>query len=711
MRSPASRKVSAPADPEIGRPRLRVEDDRLLTGRGSFVDDHAPPGCLHLVFFRSPRGRARIVSLGVETARRAPGVAGVITAADIGEMPAVPVNLGILQVSVPQRPWLARDDVRYAGEPIAAVVAHSLAAARDAAELIEVDLADAPATGDAAAFQQQWRAGDPARAFAAADEIVRLRIEQPRVAASPLEGRAALAEWQAAGGQLTFWTSSQSPHRARADIAQLLGIEPSRVRAIAPDVGGAFGSKASIYPEEVVVAWAARALARPVKWAATRGEDLLSATHGRGGILEGELALKRDGTLLGLRAAVHFPLGAWLPYSAVVPAWNAARILPGPYRIENVELSARGTPTDTAPMGIYRGAGRPEAAMLLERLIDEGARALGMDAADLRRRNLLPAEALPRATAIGETLDSGDYPRLLSLALRAADYPRLCAERERRRARGEIYGIGIGFYLEPCGRGAESATVRMERDGRVLVASGTSPQGQGHATAFAQIAADALGVPFEAVAVVQGDTQSSPPGVGALASRSTAIGGSAVLQAATQVRERWHRGEPLPLEAAVSCTASGEAWSSGCCVTAVAIDRDTGELAVERFAWADDAGVLVNPLLVEGQLCGGYAQGLGQALLERLVYDEQGQLLTGSLMDYALPRAGDMPPLELAKIETPSTANPLGAKGVGESGTIGVPAALLNAAVDALAPEGVQHLDLPLTSEKLWRALHMENDR
>ncbi len=712
MRSPASRKIRAPAEPEIGRPRLRVEDERLLTGRGSFVDDRAPPGCLHLVFLRSPRARARILSLDVQPARAAPGVAAVITAADLGEMAALPVNLDILPLRVPQRPWLAREDVRYVGEPIAAVVAQSLSAARDAADLVRVEFADGPAASGEPAFEQEWRAGDPSRAFAAADEIVRVRIEQPRVAACPLEGRAALAQWHdAGGGQLTLWTSSQSPHRARADVARLLGLEPSRVRAIAPDVGGAFGSKASIYPEDVVVAWAARALARPVKWAATRGEDLLSATHGRGGLLKGELALKRDGTLLGLRAAISFPLGAWLPYSAAVPAWNAARILPGPYRIENVELTARGVPTDTAPLGIYRGAGRPEAAMLLERLLDEAARALALDPAELRRRNLLPAEALPRATAIGETLDSGDYPRLLSLALRTADYAALRVERKRRRARGEIYGIGIGFYLEPCGRGSESASVRMERDGRVLVASGTSPQGQGHATAFAQIAADALGVPFEAVEVIQGDTQTAPPGVGALASRSTAIGGSAVLAAAMQVRARWRRGEPLPLEASMSCAAKGEAWSSGCCVAAVAIDRDTGKLSVERFAWADDAGVRVNPRLVEGQLCGGYAQAVGQALLERLVYDEQGQLLTGSLMDYALPRASDMPPLELAKLEIPSAANALGAKGVGESGAIGVPAALLNAAVDALAPYGGQHLDLPLTSEKLWRALHTEDDR
>lgn len=332
-----------------------------------------------------------------------------------------------------------------------------------------------------------------------------------------------------------------------------------------------------------------------------------------------------------------------------------------------------------------------------------------MDPAELRRRALLPAKALPHRTPTGQTLDSGDYPRLLELALALADYPALCAERARRRARGEAYGVGIGFYVEPCGRGAESARVRMERDGRVRVASGTNPQGQGHATAFAQIAADALGVPFEAVEVVQGDTASAPAGVGALASRSTAIGGSAVLEAARAVRERRRRGEPLPLEAAVSYAAKGEAWSCGCCIAAVSIARETGELKIERFAWSDDAGVIVNPRLVEGQLVGGYAQALGQVLMERLVYDAEGQLLTGSLMDYALPRAADIPALSLGAMQTPSPANALGAKGVGESGAIGVPPALLNAAIDALSVHGVCHLDLPLTSEKLWRAMQTEN--
>lgn len=700
---------------EVGRARLRIEDEALLLGRGRFVDDHAPAGCLHLAFARSPVAHAAIRSLDVEMARAMPGVASVITAADLGGIGPLRVNRAILDLRAPQRPLLAKDDVRYVGEPMAAVVATSLDAARDAAERIEVDFEPGEAQIDtssacAEVFREAWRSGDVEAAFAAAEQIVRLRIEQPRVAACPLEARAAMAQWDPLAGQLIVWTSSQTPHRVRADLAELLGLDAKCVRAIAGDVGGAFGSKASIYPEDVVVAWAARQLGRPVKWIAVRGEDLLSASHGRGGILEGELALTRAGALIGLRATVTFPLGAWLPYSAAVPAWNAARILPGPYAIRDLEIAARGVLTDTAPLGIYRGAGRPEAAMLMERLVEKAARAIGMDPADLRRRNLLAPKAFPYRTATGQTLDSGDYPRLLGLALRTAGYPALCRERDARRARGELYGIGLAFYVEPCGQGWESATVRLDADGRAVVASGTSPQGQGQATAFAQIAADALDIAFEDVRVVQGDSLSAPVGTGALASRSTAIGGSAVLQAAREAHRRAGSGERPPIEVAVRYAAAGEAWSAGCCIAAVSIDAETGVLRIERFAWADDAGRIVNPPLVEGQLTGGFAQGIGQALMERIVHDPDGQLLSGSLMDYALPRASDVPALSLAKLETQATVNLLGAKGVGEAGAIGAPAALLNAAADALSARGLQAPGLPLTSEALWRILRKDDD-
>lgn len=706
-------KASELAGGEIGARRLRREDDALLSGAGCFVDDRSPAGCLHLAFARSPFPHAAIRSLDIEAARKSPGVVTIVTASDLEALGPLPVNRTMFDAQVPRRPLLARHDVRYVGEPIVAVVAVSIEAARDAVDRIALDFDDGSAVIDmkegAESFLKQWFCGDVAAAFREADEVVSVRLTEPRVAASPLESRATLAAWDEAKDDLTVWSSTQTPHRLRADLADLLGIDRCRVRVVAADVGGAFGSKASIYPEDVVVAWAARHVRRPVKWIATRSEDLISATHGRGAVLEGELAVRRDGTLLGLRASVTFPLGAWLPYSALVPAWNAGRILPGPYAVPNVHITSRGVLTDTAPLGIYRGAGRPEASLLIERLVDDAARALGMDAAELRYRNLVPAEAFPFRTPTGQVLDSGDYCGLLERALDLAGYADLREERQRRRARGELYGIGIALYLEPCGQGSESANVKIEQGTRAHVACGTSPQGQGQATAFAQIASDVLSFPIENIEIVQGDTAAAPAGVGALASRSTAIGGSAIAEAARQARERFAAGDALPIEVSVNYVAPGEAWSAGCCIAAVSIDAETGELRVERFAFTDDAGVVVNPMLVEGQLTGGFAQGLGQVLMERIVHDENGQVLTGSLMDYALPRASDVPPLLLAELNTRSTANTLGSKGVGESGAIGTPAALLNAALDALSVRGVRGIDMPLTSETIWRALKKES--
>jgi carbon-monoxide dehydrogenase large subunit len=551
--------------------------------------------------------------------------------------------------------------------------------------------------------------GSVTEAFASAASIVEVEIEQPLLAPMPLEPRATLAEWDAEKGSLLVWTSSQSPHRLRANLAGSLRLDPSFIHVVAADVGGAFGGKASIYPEDVVTAWAAMRLARPVKWSASRSEEFLSASYGRGASLQGELAVDNSGKLVGLRASVAFPLGAWMVYSAVVPAWNASRILPGPYWVPNIEVTARGFVTDTSAVGIYRGAGRPEAAMLMERLLDEAARAVGIDAGELRRRNLVGPESMPFSTPTGQTLDSGDYPALLENCLLQAQYLELCVEREKRRREGKLFGIGIAFYVEPCGRGEETARVCVHADGSITVASGTNPQGQGHETTLAQIAADTLAVPFSSVRVLQGDTRSAPPGVGALASRSIAIGGSAVLEAARQVAARTAKGESRPIEASVTYVAPGEAWSVGCCCAAVAVDADTGEMQIERFVWCDDAGRVINPLLVEGQLVGGFAQGLGQALMEQLVHDDGGQLLTGTLMDYAVPRASDIPDIVLSKLETASPANALGAKGVGESGAIGTPAAILNAAMDALSARKITKIDLPLTSHNLWRALNKES--
>jgi carbon-monoxide dehydrogenase large subunit len=595
------------------------------------------------------------------------------------------------------------------------------------------------------------------QAFAAAAHIAKLRITHARVAPMALEPRAALASWDDERQELTAWFSTQTPHRARDDLARILGLPQAQIRVIAPDVGGAFGGKASIYPEDAMVAFAAMKLGRPVKWCATRGDDLAAATHGRGATSEGELALAADGRLLGLRARLVFPLGHWLPYSATVPARNAGRILPGPYRVDAVDIGVKGVVSNTAAVGIYRGAGRPEGAMLMERLMDEAARLAGIDPVELRRRNVVTGP-FPYATPTGERLDSGDYPALLQRACERARYEALRREQQRRRKAGEVCGLGVALYIEPCGHGWESATVSLAVDGRIVAATGSTGQGQGRETAIAQIAAEALGVAPQTVIVQHGDTAATRTGIGALASRSTAIGGSAMLRAAQGFREEARKiaaemlqcrsealapvadgfalrdgsgrtlswpalaegalgaaradGRDSPaISTSVIYHADGEAWSSGCCIAAVTIDRDTGVPTIDKLVFVDDAGVVVNPMMVEGQLLGGMAQGFGEALMERLVYDRDGQLVTGSLMDYAVPRAIDVPLVELDKLATPSPANALGAKGVGEAGCIGIPAAIVNAVKDALCEFDVGDLAMPLTSETIWKAMQMQPGR
>ncbi|HLI10052.1 MAG TPA: xanthine dehydrogenase family protein molybdopterin-binding subunit [Alphaproteobacteria bacterium] len=739
-----------------GRSLLRTEDARLLTGRGRFIEDIRLPDCLHVAFVRSTHARARMTSLNVTPALAVRGVVAVFTGADIRELGEPAVNLLVPEMrAVPFRA-LALDAVHAVGQPLAAVLAESPEVAIAAAELVEVEYVpiDPGITGDgepAAALSQQWCCGDVEQAFRNAAKVVRASIQYARVAAMPLEPRHALAAWDRDAEHLTAWLPTQTPHRAREDIAHILGLDIHSVRVVAPDVGGAFGAKASIYPEDVVVAWAARRLGRPVLWRGSRGEDLLAGTHGRGACLEGELALAEDGTMLGLRADLNFPLGHWMTYSAAVPGRNAARILPGPYRVPSVEIRLQASLDNTAAVGIYRGAGRPEAAMLMERLVDEAAAVLACDPLELRRLNLLPVDSFPYVTPTGETLDSGDYQRLLDCLSAFSSYRELRTELMKRRAAGEIVGVGIAFYLEPCGQGWEAARVRLAPDGTFIIGTASAAQGQGRETTFAQLAADVLGVRPERISVAHGDTTVTDSGVGSLASRSTAIGGSAVVKAAEELRRKatvvagrllqaapddvvlseegfmlrdhperrldWRAiAEVVHLEHSIGESkkgiessavfhAEGEAWSSGACVAFVAIDSETGTPIIERIFCVDDAGVLVNPMLAQAQLMGGLAQGIGEALMERVVYDEHGQLLTGSLMDYALPRARDIPPIHLASCHTPSPTNPLGAKGVGEAGCIGAPAAIANAIIDAVAPLGGRQLDMPLTGERIWRAL------
>ncbi|MES2510268.1 MAG: xanthine dehydrogenase family protein molybdopterin-binding subunit [Pseudomonadota bacterium] len=685
----------------------RVEDRRLLMGQGLYVHDVRHEGMLHAVFFRSTHARARITSMDLQAARDSEGVVAVISADDLPGLKMPTPNTVVPGMQTPDCPLLAAGRVDAVGQPIAIVLATSLFAAQAAAEQIFVDYDAEPAQCDLAAGNHPISAITHRTGQAPADAAIKVSVsqQQPRVIAMSLEPRAAVAQWDDANQSLTAWLGTQAPSRARADIARTLGLAPENVRVIAPDVGGAFGAKASVSPEDLLIAFAARHLKGTVKWTSPRSEEFTSGAHGRGAKLEGELWLDAQGNFVHLKAQLQFPVGAWLPFSAAVPARNAARILPGPYHVASLDVASQAVMSNAAAVNIYRGAGRPEAAMLMERLIEMAARKSGVDPVALRRQNLVAVSAMPFSTPTGESLDAGDYSAALERAHALFDYPAERQEQQRRRAAGEVVGIGTAMYVEPCGHGWESARVTLQADGTVLVASGSPSQGQGHQTTYAVIAAEVLGCDAALVAVTHGDTHTAPEGTGTLASRSIAIGGSAVTEAARQAAARRTAGEALPIVAESIYTAPAEAWSYGCVMARMAIDRDTGKPAIEKLVWVDDAGRIISPQLAEGQLLGGLAQGVGQAMLERIVYDSEGQLLTGSLMDYAIPRADDMPPVQLESMAAATKANLLGAKGVGEAGCIGVPAALLNAAADALAPQGVSPPDFPLTAERLWQAM------
>jgi len=761
------------SDPDkyVGRPMKRREDRRLLLGAGKYVDDLAPTGCLSVALLRSPHGHARIARLDVAAARKAPGVVAVVTGDEVRHLAPMPVNPAIPGMKIPPHPIIADGAVHATGEPVAAMVAESAAEAWDAAELIEVEYEELAAVSEPEAalaagapavyseiegnrsFRRVVKGGDSDAAFASAAHRVTLRVAQERISAVAMEPRMVVASYDAVAEELTLWVSCQSPFRIRGEVARLLGLHESQVRVIAPDVGGGFGVKTGPYREEVLLAWLTVRLGRPVRWASTRREDFQTTNHARGSVCESELALDADGRILGLRARIVSPLGASLMFAAPGSPSNHVRCLPGAYVVPSCDIAVDGALTNTAPVSAYRGAGRPEACFVIERLMDTAARALKLDPAELRRRNLIPPDRFPYRTITGQIYDSGDYPQALERALAAADYPALRRAHEARRARGEVVGVGLVSYVEPCALGWESGSVKVERSGRVTAITGSSAHGQGHETTFAQVVADAVGVTPEDVTVIHGDTRRGPEGFGTHGSRSTALGGGALVEASVVVRDKGRRiaaklleagvddvvgvgggfhvigapqkkitwkevataayagGAALPagdapgLESSSYFQPEGEAWSSGAVVAAVSIERESGRLVIESLTWVDDAGTIINPLLAEGQLHGGLAQGIGQALMERIVYDERGQLLTGTLMDYAVPRADDVPAVTIEKMHTPSPRNPLGAKGLGEAGCIAIPPAVVNAVVDALAPFGVTHVDMPLTPEKLWQAM------
>lgn len=700
--------MNRPGNSRIGHGEKRREDERLLRGGGKYTADIYPDDVLHIVFARSTMPRSRIVECDIEGALTSTGVVAVYTGDDVRDLGTLHVASMLEWSGEPAFPLLARESVAAVGQAIAAVVATSVNSGLDALDALFIDLEedeeyDAPGVE----FSGAWRHGDVDGRFSEADHVVEVAIRHPRLAPSPMEPRAVTVEYDAESASATVWLSTQTPHRARTELAKILGVDAERIRVIAPDVGGAFGMKGSLYPEEIVTVWAAFSLQRSVKWVATRNEEFLSATHGRGASSNGQLALTADGRFLALKATIAAPLGHWLPTSSAVPAWNAGRMLPSGYRIDTIDVTASARTEDRAAVGIYRGAGRPEAICLMERLVDEAAAVTGIDPIDIRLANLLEDADFPYTAPAGHTLDSGRYRAALQELSDKVDYPALKAARDSRRARGELVGLGVAFYIEPCGTGWESARVTLNPDGTVVVATGGSSQGHGRETSIAQIVSDRLDVPMDRIDVLHGDTDTCPSGIGALASRSTAIGGSAMCLACDRVIERVDNREAMtePVTEEVVYEAEDEAWGYGCYIVTVAIDADTGVLKIESAACLDDVGTIVNPLLVHGQIMGGYAQGIGEALLEELRYDEYGQLVTGSFSDYAIPRADDVPPLSIYTQTTPSPNNILGAKGVGEAGTIGAPAAILNAAMDTLRPLGVRDIQMPLTSEKIWRAI------
>ncbi|WP_461404419.1 xanthine dehydrogenase family protein molybdopterin-binding subunit [Falsiruegeria mediterranea] len=677
----------------------------LLRGQGQYADDVKLDAPLYVAFHRSPVSFGRITSLNVEDARESEGVLAVHTGADVSDSGTLAVNQVIPLLHPLDYPVLARSQVESVGQPIAAVLADTPSQAMDAAELIFADLDEDAPTPLQTIAADKWTEGNVTDHFATAAHVVEVALQHPRLAPNPMEPRTISVAFHAETDTVTAWHSTQTPHRSRSELSRILDIDPNRIRVIATHVGGAFGMKGSIYPEEVFAVWAAFTHKRNVKWTATRSEEFLSATHGRGVRSTGRLAVDDQGNFLALDARIDAPVGSWLPNSGLITAWNAARLLPTGYKVGTLDIETKAIQRRVGPTGIYRGAGRPEANCLMERLVDKAARALGCDPIDLRLQNLLPSDQLPHATATGNLLDSGDYPSALTQLRDHTAYDAFKMERDRRRAAGELVGIGVCFYVEPSGAGWESARVKMNTDGTVQVDSGSSSQGHEREMVFAQIAADALGVEMEQITVRCGDTGTCPEGIGALASRSTAIGGSAVMKACEDIRVRLDQGQSLPLTSEMRYENEGQAWGYGAYLAMLSICAETGTPTVEKIACVDDTGRIINPDLVKGQVQGGFAQGLGEALMEQVVFDEDGQLLTGSFMDYAMPRADDVPSLAMHTFETLSPLNALGAKGVGEAGTIGAPPAILNAAIDALSPLGVTDLNMPLTAHSLWQAM------
>lgn len=765
----------------VGAKIKRREDPRLITGRATYVDDVHLVGCLHAAFVRSPYAHAKIVSVDLAAAKAKPGVFGAFCAADMkaaGFDGSMPTAADLPGMKKPLHPPFASGEARFVGEPVAVVIANDPYAARDAADAIEIEYEELPVVVDVekaaaggpfvhseldtnVAYEMPIKVGDVDALFASAEVVVKQRIVNQRLIPVPMEPRTMLARWEPGPAQLTLWSSTQIPHLLRTNLAILLGLSESKVNVIAPEVGGGFGAKLQFYSEELLIAWASMQLGKPIKYIETRSENFQAMTHGRDQIQYVELAAKKDGSLLAVRMKIFSNLGAYHHLLTPAIATFTPMMAPGCYKLAGLECHLVGVFTNTMATDAYRGAGRPEATFLIERMIDILALELKMDPVDIRRKNFIGATEFPYPLLTGVTYDSGNYEGSLAKALEMADYKGLRARQAEMRKQGRYLGIGFSTYVEVCGMGPsaampapgwDSATIRVEPTGGVTVLTGIGPSGQGQETTFAQIVADDLGVPIDSVSIVHGDTDRVQYGVGTFGSRGTAVGGAAVKLAIQSIQAKaikiaahqWEanpddveykdgkimvKGDPskslttaevgfmawrginLPpdLEPGLDATRRFDppnfVFPFGAHICVVEVDAQTGEVEIVKYVAVDDCGPIINPLIVEGQVHGGLAQGIGQALYEEAVYDDNGQLTSGTFMDYAIPHAEQLVAFETGHTTTPTDVNPLGIKGVGEAGTIGSTPAVANAVMDALVPFGVKHIDMPLRPEKLWKAM------
>jgi len=764
----------------IGQAVRRVEDQRFLTGHGRYIDDINLPGQAFGVPVLSPHAHARITRIDVAKAKAAPGVLAVLTGADavadkLGSLTShlMPEDVGAPKGHRTFQPLLVADRVRFAGDRVAYVVAETLAQARDAAELVEVDyealpavvdLEDAAKPGAAKVWEEcadgnvafRLRFGNPEAteaAFAVAKHVVQLRVVNNRLAPVSMEPRVAIGEYNPIDDAYVLHSASQNPHGMREEMAHIFHAPENRIRVVSPDVGGGFGLKGGTFPDDALVLWAARKTGRPVKWTATRSESMLTDHAGRDHVGYCEMALDGNGKILAIRARCLFNVGAYFVGAAMVVGAFSLRFMPEAYDVQTMFISTTGLFTNTAQNGPYRGAGRPEAAYFTERLIEHAARQTGMDPAEIRRRNLIPPDKIPYKTPTLWTYDSGEFARLLEKCVDASDPKGYAARRKASEKAGKLRGRAVSYYIEFGGIFNDRMDLRFDPGGSLTIFAGTHSHGQGHATVFAQIVHELLGVPFEEIRFVQGDTAQVAMGRGTYGARSAVVGGSALKLAADGIIEKgkgmasalmeadvadieFKEGRyrvagtdksialtdvakafyapmgPLTQKLGVGLEASGSfspeppSHPNGAHACEVEVDPETGAVTVDRYFVVDDLGRVLNPLIVRGQIHGGVVQGVGQALIEQQVYDRgSGQLLSGSFMDYAMPRADLMPEIDTTLEEVPCRTNPLGVKGIGESGTIGAPPTVINAIIDALKPLGVTDIDMPATSARVWEAM------